>query len=81
MSDPAVPRRAKIAPAVVLVYLAMPIDLIPDFIPGVGHLDDALAVAWALRHFVAGVGRERVAIHWRGGHDTLERIFRLARVP
>ena len=80
MRDPAVPRRAKIAPALVLVYLAMPIDLIPDFIPGLGHLDDALIVAWAIRHLVAAAGRERVAAHWKGGPAALERVLRLARV-
>jgi uncharacterized membrane protein YkvA (DUF1232 family) len=80
MRDPAVPRRAKIAPAFVLVYLAIPIDLIPDFIPGLGHLDDALIVAWAIRHLVAAAGRERVIVHWKGDRDTLDRILRLARV-
>lgn len=81
MRDPAVPRRAKLGPALVLVYLAIPIDLIPDFIPGLGHLDDALVIAWAIRHLVAVAGRDRVAAHWRGEPDTLERILRLARVP
>ena len=80
MRDPAVPRRAKIAPALVLVYLAIPIDLIPDFIPVLGHLDDALIVAWALRHLVASAGRERLATHWKGEPATLDRILRLARV-
>jgi uncharacterized membrane protein YkvA (DUF1232 family) len=80
MRDPAVPRRAKIASALVLVYLALPIDLIPDFIPALGHLDDALLVAWALRHLVASAGRERLAAHWRGEPATLDRILRLARV-
>lgn len=80
MRDPDVPRRAKIAPALVLVYLALPIDLIPDFIPGLGHLDDALIVAWALRHLVASAGRERLEIHWRGDPATLDRILQLARV-
>ncbi len=78
--DPAVPRRAKIAPALVVAYLAIPIDLIPDFIPGLGHLDDALIVAWAIRHLVAAAGRERVAAHWQGDPAALERVLRLARV-
>lgn len=81
MRDPTIPRRTKLVPALVVVYLANPIDLIPDFIPGLGHLDDALIVAWALRHLVASAGRERVASHWKGDTDTLERILRLARVP
>ena len=80
MRDAEVPRRAKIAPAIVLVYLAIPIDLIPDFIPGLGHLDDALIVAWAIRHLITAAGHERVAVHWKGQPETLERVLRLARV-
>ena len=80
MRDPDVPRRAKITPALVLVYLAMPIDLIPDFIPGLGHLDDALLVAWAIRHLIAAAGRERVAANWKGDPAALERVLRLARI-
>lgn len=81
MRDPAVPKRAKLAPGLVLVYLAMPIDLIPDFIPGLGHLDDALVVAWAIRHLVKAAGRERLAAQWKADPDALERVLRLARVP
>jgi uncharacterized membrane protein YkvA (DUF1232 family) len=47
LGDPRVPRRAKAALAVVVPYLAMPFDLIPDFIPVLGQLDDALLVAAA----------------------------------
>lgn len=81
LRDPEIPRRAKIAPALTIVYLAMPIDLIPDFIPGIGQLDDALIVAWAFRHLVASAGRERVEHHWHGDPAALQRILRLARVP
>ena len=81
LGDPTVPRRAKFAPALVLIYLAIPIDLIPDFIPGIGHLDDALLVAWAIRHLIASAGRDRVTAHWTGDPAALERILRLARVP
>jgi uncharacterized membrane protein YkvA (DUF1232 family) len=80
MRDPQVPRRAKVAPALAIAYLAVPIDLIPDFIPGLGHLDDALIVAWAIRHLIAAAGRERVTAHWKGDPETIERILRLARV-
>ena len=81
MRDPTVPRRAKIAPALVLVYLASPIDLIPDFVPVLGYLDDALVVAWAIRRLIGAAGRERVTARWTGDPATLERILRLARVP
>ena len=81
MRDKNVPRRAELAPAIALIYLANPIDLIPDFIPGLGYLDDALIVAWALRHLIAAAGHDRVTAHWHGDPATLERILRLARVP
>ncbi len=80
MRDPAVPRRAKLAPALVVAYLAVPIDVIPDFIPGLGQLDDAIVVAWAVRHVVASAGRERVAGHWKGDAAGLARVLRLAGV-
>jgi uncharacterized membrane protein YkvA (DUF1232 family) len=78
LRDPEVRRRAKLAPALALAYLALPIDLIPDFLPGIGHLDDALVVAWALRHLIATTGRARVTHHWRGDPGTLDRILKLA---
>lgn len=79
LRDPDVPRRAKFVTAGTVAYLALPVDLIPDFIPGLGYLDDALLVAWAIRHVIAAAGRDRVAAHWRGDPDDLDRILRLAR--
>ena len=62
MQDERVPRRVKVALALVVPYLALPIDLIPDFIPVLGHLDDALVVLLVLRyvrkHVDAAVIRE-----------------------
>jgi uncharacterized membrane protein YkvA (DUF1232 family) len=55
LRDPRVPRRHKLLPAAALAYLAIPFDLIPDFIPGLGQLDDALVLALAVR------GLKRVA--------------------
>ena len=49
LRDPRVPRWRKVALALVLAYLVMPIDLVPDFIPVAGQLDDAILVALALR--------------------------------
>jgi uncharacterized membrane protein YkvA (DUF1232 family) len=80
LRDPEVPRHAKVAPLIAVGYLALPLDLIPDFLPGIGQLDDAVVVAWALRHVVASAGRPRVEQHWRGDPATLQRILRLARV-
>ena len=60
--------------------LTLPIDLVPDFLPVIGHLDDAVVVAWALRVAVRGAGRERVEAHWSGTPAGLERVLRLAGV-
>jgi uncharacterized membrane protein YkvA (DUF1232 family) len=47
-----------------LPYLASPIDLIPDFIPVLGLLDDALIVAFVVRHVIRAAGPEVVQEHW-----------------
>jgi uncharacterized membrane protein YkvA (DUF1232 family) len=59
-------------------YLASPIDLIPDFIPVVGHIDDAAIAAVVLRGVVRAAGREVVAEHWPGTARSLNVVLRLA---
>ena len=80
LRDPTIARHQKVAPAVAIVYLAFPLDLIPDFIPVLGQLDDALVIAWTLRHVVRSAGRERVEQHWTADADSLERVLRLAGI-
>lgn len=77
--DPRVPRRAKIVLGLTAVYLASPIDLVPDFIPIVGQLDDAIVAAIALRYVVRATPPGVVEQHWLGDPATLRRILRLAR--
>jgi uncharacterized membrane protein YkvA (DUF1232 family) len=77
--DPRVPLRAKIVLGVCVAYLAMPIDLVPDFIPIAGALDDAIIAAFALRFIVSASSSEVVAEHWPGDPATLRRILWLAR--
>ena len=77
--DPRVPLRAKLVLGVGALYLAMPIDVIPDFIPIVGSLDDAIVAAFALRYVVGASSPEIVAEHWPGDPATLRRILWLAR--
>ncbi|MFL5766566.1 MAG: YkvA family protein [Actinomycetota bacterium] len=77
--DPRVPRGSKLLLVVGAVWVASPIDLIPEFIPVLGPLDDAVVAALILRHVLRKAGREVVADHWRGDPATLERLLRLSR--
>ncbi len=77
--DRRVPLRAKVVLGAAALYLAMPIDLIPDFIPVAGQLDDAIVAAFALRFVVGTTPREIVAEHWHGDPETLRRLLALAR--
>ena len=72
--DPRIPRRRRLLLAGLLGYLALPFDLVPDFIPVVGQLDDALVVALALRAVVRAGGGDVLAEHWPGPRSTLDLI-------
>jgi uncharacterized membrane protein YkvA (DUF1232 family) len=76
--DPRVPRRQKAALLFVAAYLAMPFDLVPDFIPVAGQLDDAILVALALRSLVRAAGSGVVAEHWPGPQTSLAVVLRMA---
>ncbi len=78
--DPAVPRGPKLALAIGAVWLASPIDLLPEFLPVLGPLDDAVVAALVLRYLVRRAGPEAVRRHWRGDPRTLEMILRAARI-
>jgi uncharacterized membrane protein YkvA (DUF1232 family) len=77
--DPRVPLRAKVVLALVIPYLASPIDLIPDFIPVVGQIDDALVVAFALRYVTRRAGPGVVTDLWPGSERGLRTVLALAR--
>ena len=78
--DPLLPRAAKIALAAAMVYLASPIDLIPDFIPVIGYLDDVLVAALLVDGILNWVDRGLVLKYWPGSPDSLERLSRAARM-
>ncbi len=80
VSDPRVPRSSKALLVFGAAWIASPIDLIPEFIPILGPLDDAVVAALILRRLVKTTGEDVVAEHWRGDEDTLRRILRLARL-
>jgi uncharacterized membrane protein YkvA (DUF1232 family) len=78
LSDDRVPRSRKLALVCLLGYLALPIDLIPDFIPVAGQLDDAILVAVVLRFVLRGGGPKMLDEHWPGPPEGGRLIGRLA---
>ena len=71
LGDPRVPRRHKLLLAALVGYLALPFDLVPDFIPVAGYLDDALLVALTLRAVLRGTSGELLREHWPGPERSL----------
>jgi uncharacterized membrane protein YkvA (DUF1232 family) len=78
LRDPRVPHRKKLLLVALAGYLALPFDLVPDFIPIAGQLDDVIIVALVLRSFLRGGGENLVREHWPGPDNTLALILRLA---
>jgi uncharacterized membrane protein YkvA (DUF1232 family) len=78
LRDPRVPRRAKIVLALLIPYLASPIDLIPDFIPVLGQLDDALIVVAVFGYVARRAGRDVVTELWPGSEAGLRVVLTLA---
>jgi len=78
LADPRMPRRYRFVVIALLGYLALPFDVVPDFIPVAGQLDDAIVVALALRAILRGGGLEMIEQHWPGPRSSLSLILRLA---
>jgi uncharacterized membrane protein YkvA (DUF1232 family) len=79
-ADPELPRDVRMRLWLLLAYLALPFDIIPDFVPVVGYADDAVIVAWTLRAVVRRSGAAALERHWPGGEDGLAVVRRLAGV-
>ena len=77
LRDPRVPLRAKIVVGIASLWLASPIDLIPDFVPIAGQLDDAIVAALALRFILRTTDGAVVRQHWHCDPATLERVLRM----
>lgn len=80
LGDERVPRSSKVLLLLGAFWLASPIDLVPEFLPGVGALDDAVIAGLVLRHVVKRAGPEVVKSHWRGDPKTIGLMLRAARV-
>lgn len=77
LRDERVPRSSKLWLGFAVAWFISPIDLIPEFLPVIGPLDDAIVAALVLRHVLKRTDRSVLADHWRGGSDTLDKIIRL----
>jgi uncharacterized membrane protein YkvA (DUF1232 family) len=78
--DRDVPRSARIRLWLLFAYLAMPFDLIPDFIPVLGYADDAIIAVMVLRSVVRRAGPEAIRRHWPGTPDGLAALARAAKL-
>ena len=76
LADSRVPRSRKLVVWALIAYLALPVDVVPDFIPVAGQLDDVVVVVLVLRLVLRG-GRELVAELWPGPRSSLDLILRL----
>lgn len=81
LADDRVPRRHKLLLASLVGYLALPFDLVPDFIPVAGQLDDVLIVAFVLRRFIRSSGDEIIRELWPGPEESLRLVLRVAGTP
>jgi uncharacterized membrane protein YkvA (DUF1232 family) len=80
-TDRTIPLATRIPIWLLVAYLASPIDLVPDFLPVVGYADDAILVSLVLRRLVRKVGADKLAEHWPGTPDGLDRLRRLLHIP
>ena len=79
--DGTLPRGVRVRLWLLMAYLALPIDLVPDFLPVIGHADDAIAVALVLRSVVRRAGTAAVERHWPGTPEGLAALRRASRLP
>jgi uncharacterized membrane protein YkvA (DUF1232 family) len=79
-ADPETPRGVRVRLILLLGYLALPLDLIPDFIPVLGYADDAIVVALVLRSATRAAGPDALDRHWPGTPEGLSALKRLCRL-
>ena len=80
-ADGTLPRGVRVRLWLLLGYLALPFDLVPDFVPVLGHADDAIVVALVLRSVVRHAGAAAIDRHWPGTPEGLAALRRASRLP
>lgn len=80
-TDRSVPRAVRVWLAVLFAYLALPIDVVPDFIPVIGYADDAIIVGLVLRYVTRKAGPDALDRHWPGTPEGLAALRKLCRLP
>lgn len=80
-ADPSLPRGVRIGLGMLLVYLALPIDVVPDFIPVLGYADDAIIVTAVLRGLLKRAGSDPLRRHWPGTDEGFTVLSRLIGLP
>ncbi|AJT40782.1 YkvA family protein [Psychromicrobium lacuslunae] len=79
-ADKTVNTAVRVKLTLLLIYLISPIDLVPDFLPVIGHADDIIIVAITLRSVIRSAGPELLRRHWPGTQPGLTVIERLAGI-
>ena len=79
-ADRTIPRRTRWLAGLLLIYLASPLDLVPDFVPAIGFADDAIITAFVLRHVIRRAGPDKLKEHWPGSVEGLATLTRLLRL-
>ena len=72
--DPRVPRKSKLILGATVVYLVSPVDVVPDFVPGLGQLDDIVVALLALHSILNRVDEAIVVEHWPGREDVIRMV-------
>jgi uncharacterized membrane protein YkvA (DUF1232 family) len=75
--DRSLPRRVRVWLGLLLVYLALPFDVVPDFIPVIGYADDAIVIALVLRMVARASGADAISRHWSGSEGGLTAVLHI----
>lgn len=79
-ADRSLPRGVRVRLWLLLAYLLLPVDLVPDVIPVLGYVDDAIIIVLALRSIVRCAGRDALTRHWPGTIEGLHTVQRLTGI-